>query len=253
MKPRPAKAGRSYLHSLLCRLCKPLAFILATLCTPATLASDEIEFGSYDEFTLYMSEEGSVSDDILLVFHGFASAMPNGAYKRLNETLSQHFTVVGFNYDYFDLEANDAAMSLVWEDLLADRNVVFAGTSLGGFWADYYAEQFGVERVILVNPVVDPVDQLRQFIGEHYVEKRQEDLTVTVADVEKYVGREAGNNTDISRLVILTKDDDILDFSLAQQKYAGANDAVFIFDQGGHTLNLGESRFADLLIDFLIE
>lgn len=228
------------------------ALAVAALAPFSAAASDEIVFGSYDEFTLFTpgGAEG-LSNDILFVFHGFGSAMPNGAYKRLNEIASEDFTVVGFNYDYFDLDANDAAMSLIWSEILKDRNVVFAGTSLGGFWANHYAEKYEVDRVILVNPVVDPADQLRQFIGDHYIEKRQKNLTVTAEDVDAYIGRDAVADPDIKRLVILTRDDDILDFLLAEQKFTGADDEVFVFDEGGHTLNLGEERFAELLRKFL--
>ncbi len=255
MRPKAAVPRRLDLWSPLRKTLAAAVMVSLAALGPSTVsASDEIVFGSYDEFTLFTSggEEG-LSDDILLVFHGFGSAMPNGAYKRLNDIASQDFTVVGFNYDYFDLDGNDAVMALVWDKLLADRNVVFAGTSLGGFWANYYAEKYQVDRVILVNPVVDPAEQLRQFIGDHYIEKRQKDLTVTAVDVEGYTGREGDADPEIRRLVILTEDDDILDFQRAEQKYSGPNDEVFVFDEGGHSLNLGEERFADLFRRFLME
>ena len=110
--------------------------------------AEDVIFGAYDEFTVYHHEEGPLKDNILFLFHGFGSAMPNGAYYAFHDTFAAKYSVVGFNYDYFDLDANDRAMERVWEEVLKGRNVTFGGTSLGGFWANFYAEKYGIPRLI---------------------------------------------------------------------------------------------------------
>lgn len=228
-----------------------LAGVLIAMSGGQVVGADQIVFGQYDAFTLYRVDQEPLKDDVLLVFHGFASAIPNGAYKKLNEALFTKYSVIGFNYDYFDLAANDEAMDKVWEQLLSDKDIVFAGTSLGGFWANYYAQRYGVDRVLLVNPVINPLQQLRQFIGVHYVEKRQMDLVVTQKDIDGYVGRKGQVDPAIDRLVLVTRDDEVLDYRLAKEEYAGSKDRLEIFDTGGHTLDLSEPRFADLISEFL--
>lgn len=233
------------------RLLQCLVLGVASLMIGPTAQAKDVTYGVYSEFTLYNADNGPLKDDVIFVFHGFGSAMPNGAYKRLYKAYSGHFSVIGFNYDYFDLEGNDEAMELVWTRVLVDRNVIFGGTSLGGFWANYYAEKYGVKRVLLANPVVDPVNQLRQFIGKHYVEKRNKELIVTAAKVDRYKGRVSAAKPGLSRLVILTRDDEILDYRLAEEKFTGAQDTVAVFNEGGHTLDLSQERFLNIIGAFL--
>ncbi len=110
---------------------------------------------------------------------------------------------------------------------------------------------YTVDQVLLVNPVVDPAKQLQQFLGEHYIEKRQMELVVTSEDVSRYHGREGPADPTLERLVILARDDEVLDFRLAADLYAGTKDTLAIFNTGGHTLDVSEPRFADLTLDFL--
>ncbi len=213
----------------------------------ATLISEK-----YKKFTLYHAEEGVLKDDVIVVFHGFMSAMPNGAYKRLREALAEHYSIVGFNYDYFDIKANHIAFDAAWTEVLQSRNVTFVGTSLGGFWANYYAQKYNVQRLLLVNPVVDPYRQLQQFIGRHYVEKRQVELIVTPKDIENYKGLHSPNSGASERLVIVTRDDAILNYQLTFDLFEGEpGNEVLVFDKGGHTLNLREPRFMGEILKFM--
>lgn len=49
---------------------------------------------------------------------------------------------------------------------LADDMTLLVGSSLGGFWATYWAERFGVNAVVLVNPAVAPHTRFRHFVGQ---------------------------------------------------------------------------------------
>ena len=227
-----------------------MVFLSSASATPAQ--PREVRFGAYDEFTLANYDGEQVKDDVLFVFHGFGSAMPNGAYDKLYNAFAKHFSIIGFNYDYFDFDGNDAAMEAVWEGLLKNRNVVFAGTSLGGFWANHYAEKYDVDRVVLVNPVVRPAEQLRQFIGLYRAEKRGKDILVTEDKVNRYADRTSPPTGGKERLIFLSRDDQILDYQLAETAYAGAGNTVIVFDEGGHTVNLNQDRYLDPMREFLL-
>lgn len=213
--------------------------------------ADEVAFGAYDAFTLYNAEGPFLKDEVILLFHGFASAMPNGAYRGLYAAFSERFSIIGFNYDYFDLDRNDALMESAWTTLLKDRDVTFAGTSLGGFQANYYAERYSVPRAVLVNPIVDPVAQLAQFVGQVRVEKRGLDLTVTEADLMRYADRTAPPAPGPERLVILATGDETLDYRMAEAAYAGPGNTVLVFEGGGHTLDLNDPLYLDPIRTFL--
>ncbi|TCK98835.1 putative esterase YcpF (UPF0227 family) [Shimia isoporae] len=228
------------------------ALVLGAHLAIGNAKADDVVFGYYDEFTLYFEDEGGLKDEILLVFHGFGSAMPNGAYRSLHNKYAERYSIIGFNYDYFDLTANDTIMDAVWDQILKDKSVTFAGTSLGGFWANYYAEKFGVPKVFAVNPVIDPVQQLRQFVGTITVEKRNKTVLVTETDIDNYIGRKARPSPDIERLIILTRDDKILDYRLAEDWYDVSGTELVILDDGGHTLNLREERYEPIIKPFLL-
>jgi len=206
----------------------------------------------FKTFSLFSQEQSALKLKVIVAFHGFASAMPNGAYKRLNKALSTQYSVLGFNYDYFDLDANKLAFDRAWHEVLSDYDVTFVGTSLGGFWANAYAAQYGVTRVILVNPVVDPHQQLQQFVGEHYVEKRDLTLVVDQADIDQYEGLLSPKDDTANRLVILTRDDTVLDYNVAKEHFGdGATNQVLVMDTGGHTVNLREPQIMNEILRFL--
>ena len=123
---------------------------------------------------------------------------------------------------------------------------------MGGFWANYFTGKFGIEKLLIINPVVDPVKQLQQFIGRHYVEKRKKDMVVTAEDIENYRDLEVPTSNGTRRLVILTRDDQVLDFQLALDEYSNSeSNKVVVFDKGGHTLNLDEPRFMSIIKNFI--
>ncbi|MEM7173444.1 MAG: YqiA/YcfP family alpha/beta fold hydrolase, partial [Pseudomonadota bacterium] len=166
----------------LSRLCHCVVISLLALVWPISTPG-AMELGSYREFTLHHGDEGSLKHDVILVFHGFASAMPNGTYKKLRKIFGDRYSVVGVNYDYLDVKANMTELDVLWHDFLSDRSVTVIGTSLGGFWADYFANRHGIEKVVLVNPAVDPVADLAQFQGAQFSEKRQKHFHVSQEDI----------------------------------------------------------------------
>jgi len=207
----------------------------------------------YRKFTLYTQEYGGLKPKVLVVFHGFASAMPNGAFKRLRKAVSEHYSVLGFNYDYFDHDANLAVFNQAWENVLKHHEVTFSGSSLGGFWANFYAQIFDVKRILLVNPVIEPHAQLQQFIGPVYVEKRGIELVVTQADIDTYEGLTSPSGGGVRRLILLTRDDKVIDYKRTVDHFTEEDDTLLIFDKGGHTLDLNKPRFRDPIIKFFIQ
>lgn len=240
-------AGNLKRLSAVYRVLIALGFVMSFTISTAGQSS------KYQEFTVYNSGSDAATDEVIVVFHGFASAIPNGAYKRLYEEFSGRFTIVGLNYDYFDIAGNKQFFREVWKSRLEGKRVIVAGTSLGGFWANYFAGEFGIAQAVLVNPVAEPEQQLRQFIGTRFVEKRNEEITVTEQDVARYGDVEVKTNSVTERLIILSTDDAVLDYRVAEQKFS-TNDKnqVLIFKKGGgHTLNLRDPRFLNPIRQFL--
>jgi predicted esterase YcpF (UPF0227 family) len=111
--------------------------------------------------------------------------------------------------------------------------VTLVGSSLGGFYATWLAEQHDV-RAVLLNPAVTPQADLESYLGvqrnlysgeeyeltrEHLAEWRA--LTVTAIHPERY-------------LLIVETGDELLDYRIAVEKYRGARQIVV--EGGDHTL-----------------
>ena len=86
-----------------------LGLSLCLLILADSAATKAAELGGFFPYTLYNQSEEPADDfkeDILLLFHGFKSTMPNHDYRVLYEAFKNSHTVVGFNYAYVDVETN---------------------------------------------------------------------------------------------------------------------------------------------------
>ncbi|MEI6605743.1 MAG: YqiA/YcfP family alpha/beta fold hydrolase [Verrucomicrobiota bacterium] len=102
------------------------------------------------------------------------------------------------------------------------HNDLIVGTSLGGFWANFFALRYGV-RAVLLNPVVSPVKRLN------------------FRDCSFAADYAAFENPDASQqrppaIVLLAEDDDVLPYREALDHFSGACD-VRVLKSGGHRMN----------------
>ena len=106
---------------------------------------------------------------------------------------------------------------------VADRTALtFVGSSLGGYYATFLAEEFG-SRAVVINPAVWPASSLAAYVGpqrnlhtgeaweltrEHFTEL--EDLSVTrLSRMDRY-------------FLLMRSGDELLDWHDAVARYAGA-------------------------------
>jgi predicted esterase YcpF (UPF0227 family) len=99
---------------------------------------------------------------LYIYLHGFNSAFDPDANKV--KSLSTLGDVIGITYDTF--ESYDNIFSYITSQVPADRlnEVVFAGTSLGGFWAAQMGKHYGCPSII-INPCYDPGSMLGRYEG----------------------------------------------------------------------------------------
>lgn len=212
--------------------------------------------GAFEAFTVYTDDgrdRSEFSANVILLLHGYQSAMPNDDYDAIVDLFGDTHTVVGFNYDYVDIEADKTALDEVFEYYLKGRKVIVLGTSLGGFWADYILMHYPVAGAILVNPALDPAPVLRATLGTHQGDRRQTPFTVTEDDAAAYEA--FGWPVDGPhgpRLVLLSQDDELLDPAVAAARFDAAEETtVTQFEQGGHNLALDRPDVADRLRSFV--
>ncbi|MEH6524439.1 MAG: YqiA/YcfP family alpha/beta fold hydrolase [Sneathiella sp.] len=227
-----------------------LLLLILFVCNPFADAA-AIEFGMFKENTIFSKDTDGFKDKVLLLFHGLRSAHPNSTFRRLEKALSDEYSVVGVNYDYLDVERNKRELDDLWTRYLAGHEVFVLGTSLGGFWADYFANKYGLEKMVLVNPVTSPVHDLTQFVGEQYSERRQKHFVVTPEHIEDYAALPLPTHPNTKSLVILTRDDPVINFRQALEKYLkNENSQLVIFGTGGHSLPLSDPKYLSALKAF---
>ena len=129
-----------------------------------------------------------------------------------------------------------------------DARLCLCGSSLGGFYATWLAEQSGC-RAVLINPAVRPHTLLKKYLGENrnyhtgeswqfeqrHIDQLREMHKPAISQPERY-------------LVLLQTGDETLDYRDAAEYYQGSN---LLIEQGGsHAFDHFESHIPKIL-DFL--
>lgn len=216
-------------------------------------AHGDPSYKAYTVFSPDASKPEAAREDVIVVFHGFTSAIPNGTYKRVRKTFKKTHTVIGINYDPQDVERTLAFLDAVEKKWLRGRRTVVLGTSVGGFWANVFGHRIEAQKIILLNPVTDPARQLLKYVGEQVTNKRRAQTTrVEAAAIERYATLSGLKRNGRSRLIVLTADDATLNFRVARDAFAGKeNTNIMIFPKGGHTLDLHKHPARASIVDFV--
>jgi len=122
------------------------------------------------------------------------------------------------------------------EDAIAqapNHACTLVGSSLGGFYATWFAEKRGLNAV-LINPAIHPHRDLRTFLGVQQNLHTGEKYELTEAHLAQWARLFLPAVTPSRYLLLVETGDELLDYREAVQKYAGAQQVVV---QGGdHTL-----------------
>ncbi|CAA6805082.1 MAG: Putative esterase, FIGfam005057 [uncultured Sulfurovum sp.] len=160
----------------------------------------------------------------ILYLHGFASC----GVGNKSTTLKKYFGENNVLCPDLDPSPNKAIESI--ETLLEDLDdVLLIGSSLGGFYATYLAEKFGL-KAVLINPSTQPWKTLVSYVG---MQKRFCD-NVPFDFKEKYLEALiplAVEPKNGQYLLLLQSADEVLDYTKAQSLY---NKHRVVIEVGGN-------------------
>jgi predicted esterase YcpF (UPF0227 family) len=116
------------------------------------------------------------------------------------------------------------------EECIGERGsqaALLVGSSLGGYYATYLAERYGL-KVALINPAVAPCENLpREIIGRHRNPYTHEEYEFTLAHVDFLRTLNVQQIQDPARYLLLVQTGDkTLDYRLAVKLYAGCRQVV---------------------------
>lgn len=182
---------------------------------------------------------------MLIYLHGFRSGPQSGKLLSLQQRMAAlgcADQLWGEQLRWGPREAI-AQLSAVIETCTTPPTLV--GSSLGGFYAAYLAERFGL-RAVFINPAIAPHRLLSQWLGTQTQIYTGEPFEVTTQDMEALRGLQVTCYTSPDKLWLLVETgDETLDYREAVAHFAGARQSVF--PGGDHRFSRWENQLDEVL------
>lgn len=185
----------------------------------------------------------------IIYLHGFGSSGNSDKAKLLRSVYpKEEFTIISP-----DLPVNHTkAINLIKQLLSKKGNYILVGTSLGGFYADYFNKIADIP-IAIFNPLVD-VKQFESHIGLNPDYANGGEFLYTkkdYTDILKIDNFKNQHQTSAPSFIVVSKDDDVCDYRKAVDYFTEDNQILEVVNQGSH-------RFTDNnkiieVIDNLIE
>jgi hypothetical protein len=185
---------------------------------------------------------------MIVYLHGFNSSPASGKARQLGE----HMARIGRLPDYYCPALPNSpreAIALVEAELAPRRpeSVTLVGSSLGGFYATYLAEQHGW-KAVLVNPAVHAHVLMRGALGPQTNWHTDEKWVFTEEHLAELAALDVRAITRPERYLLLAQTgDEVLDYRDAVAYYAGTTQ---IIEEGGDHGFVGFERHFQTILDF---
>ncbi len=163
----------------------------------------------------------------IIYLHGFNSSPQSTKARHLAEVLAARGA--GDRYACPELPPMPIEAIAVAEAEIAIAGggaaVTLVGSSLGGFYATWLAEKHRC-RAVLVNPAVLPHVGLRAYLGPQQNLYTGKAYQLTEEHLRQWQRLYRASPTPSRYLLMLETGDEVLDYRVAQQQYAGAEHLV---------------------------
>ncbi len=187
--------------------------------------------------------DGALSRPQVLYLHGFCSSPASWKSRLLAEAmaargLADHFCCPQLSP--FPAQAMAEVASLIEA---ADGPVTLVGSSLGGHYASFLAERYGLNAVLINPAVVDALD-LNKFVGEHANFHSGERFLFSQAHADE-LRAQVRRPTPGRYWLLAEAGDEVLDYRQAVNYYAGCRQSIL--PGGDHSF----TRFPDFIPQIL--
>lgn len=171
---------------------------------------------------------------MIVYLHGFNSSPDSKKASQLREALTARGQA-----ERFACPALSHWPVLAMQVLIAEINkhpretITLVGSSLGGFYATWLTEEFGL-RAVLLNPAVYPQRDLVKMLGPQRNLYTGDEYELTARHVRQLEQMFVPAITPRRYMLIAETGDEVLDYNEAVERYAGAR--KFIVPGGDHAL-----------------
>ena len=171
---------------------------------------------------------------MILYIHGFGSCGDSNKTRILRGYFGDDALLAP------DLPVDPDEAVLFLKTLMEQNEIqMLVGSSLGGYYADYLAETYGI-RSVLINPSTKPYETLAAYVGinRRWCDNAPFEWKYDYLEaLKKYATGEMKHA--VPRLVLLQSADEVLDYRIAAKKYSDTE--VVIEEGGSHRFeNLGD-------------
>jgi len=183
---------------------------------------------------------------MIIYIHGFGSSGLGGKSSQFREYFkNKRIPFIAPSLSYVP----ELAVATLEELIGTYDEVTLMGSSLGGFYAMYLAEKFGL-KAVLINPAMNSSRTLKRVLSpkahNYYDESSFEWNASHIEMLEKFVVDEV---TDSNYFMLLQKGDDVLDYKEALAKIPKAK--VILEEGGSHPFD-GIERYFSKIEAFLL-
>ena len=164
---------------------------------------------------------------MLFYIHGFNSSPASFKANVLRERLTQ----LGRADEFLcpALPHRPAQAMALLENMVQQHdmnNITLIGSSLGGFYATYLVEKYGM-RALLLNPAISPQTGLRAYLGPQKNLYTGEAYELTEQHIVELEQLNVPRLSDISRYFLITATgDEVLDYREGVARYRGAQQII---------------------------
>ncbi len=169
----------------------------------------------------------------LVYLHGFNSSPQSGKAQTLRRYMEARGLGERFACPRLPHLPGEAIAVIEAECAAHGDAVTLVGSSLGGYYATYLAEQRGC-RAVLLNPAVLPQADLESYLGPQRNLYTGEAYELSRRHLDEWRALETKSVHPERYLLIVETGDEVLDYRQAVAKYAGAEQVVV--DGGDHML-----------------
>lgn len=171
---------------------------------------------------------------MIIYLHGFISSPASNKARAMREYMQARGLGAGFACPALPDTPEAAVRAIEAEVRGAEgQDITFVGSSLGGFYATWFAERYD-RRAVLINPAIRPDLGLAAYLGPQRNLYSGEAFVLTEAHLAGW-RRLVVDRIDPERyLLLLETGDEVLDWREAARKYEAAR--TIIRDGGDHTM-----------------
>lgn len=180
---------------------------------------------------------------VLLYIHGFLSSPLSFKAQQVKHWLAQQHPDIAFYCPELTPypAQTQAQLAQLVEPLLARGEAVYVmGSSLGGFWASWLVETYGL-RALLINPAVRPQAFMPAYLNVDLKGYHTEDsYRLNATHIDEIIAADVPIAHPSHYWVLLQRGDETLDYRDAEAKYAACKLTV---EEGGDHSFQGFERY----------